>query len=560
MFKKIISIALVMLLVLAMLSGCGVSLSDSPPAPESEGLASDKGAADTNTPPMSESEIEDEPGTVQLFPPAETATITMMDAIPQQIYGYVEDKSDVRYVKAMEEATNVHVEYIIISNMNGLQDFTLMLAGGDYPDISYDSKRYFNGGAVQMLADEYALELTELVNEYMPNYKALLDSNEALANYAYLSSGEQAVIYGMYKDGYPRTQGVMIRQDYLNGVGINAADIVTYDDMYNALLAVKTDKGISAPFFLPAYDHMIAALSSGYDVLCFSGNPAFPPFMNADGTVKYGPYTEEYQDYLAMLNKWYADGIIYPDFASVTSQTLNNYRDIEDEIVCFAGDGSAITVDRQYSQCEDWELVGILNPVVNEGDVTHLAFNNEQVHGGCMTITTQAEDPVLCAQYLDFWFSEEGYYILNYGGYEDETYYFDDNGQPRFCESIYEEFPEFSRVNAQLMFTESRSAYVYDWERMFFDYNEANMAAMELWTTMDNSWYITGDISLSTEDADAYNAVYGDINTFVQECYAKFITGEMSLDEDWDYYITTLESMGIQTCIDAYQNAINSKN
>lgn len=45
-----------------------------------------------------------------------------------------------------------------------------------------------------------------------------------------------------------------------------------------------------------------------------------------------------------------------------------------------------------------------------------------------------------------------------------------------------------------------------------------------------------------------------DINSFVTEMQAKFVSGSASFDE-WDQYLKTLDQMGLKRYLEIYQNA-----
>ena len=46
-----------------------------------------------------------------------------------------------------------------------------------------------------------------------------------------------------------------------------------------------------------------------------------------------------------------------------------------------------------------------------------------------------------------------------------------------------------------------------------------------------------------TEDRSLYEE---EIKTYVAECQAAFVSGKMSIDDDWDEFIGTLESMDLE--------------
>lgn len=65
---------------------------------------------------------------------------------------------------------------------------------------------------------------------------------------------------------------------------------------------------------------------------------------------------------------------------------------------------------------------------------------------------------------------------------------------------------------------------------------------------------------LTQDEQDIYNDVWTDINNYVTEMNAAFITGQKDLQADWDTYVKTLQDMGIQDVIDVYQAALDRYN
>jgi putative aldouronate transport system substrate-binding protein len=59
-------------------------------------------------------------------------------------------------------------------------------------------------------------------------------------------------------------------------------------------------------------------------------------------------------------------------------------------------------------------------------------------------------------------------------------------------------------------------------------------------------------IYFSDEDQNRLNVLESDIQTYVEQAEAKFITGHDSLDK-WDSYVSTINKMGLSEMIDIYQ-------
>ena len=64
-------------------------------------------------------------------------------------------------------------------------------------------------------------------------------------------------------------------------------------------------------------------------------------------------------------------------------------------------------------------------------------------------------------------------------------------------------------------------------------------------------WSLPAPVLAPTVDEASEQAqLYADIKKYVDTSCAKFITGDLSLETDWDTYIKTLEDMGVQRYIE----------
>jgi putative aldouronate transport system substrate-binding protein len=79
---------------------------------------------------------------------------------------------------------------------------------------------------------------------------------------------------------------------------------------------------------------------------------------------------------------------------------------------------------------------------------------------------------------------------------------------------------------------------------------------MDLWTeTSDDLYTLPSQVELDTDEATEYGDLWSDISTYASTEVFKFVMGEYNFDDDWDNFIAQLEDMGLQDCIDIYQEA-----
>ena len=61
-------------------------------------------------------------------------------------------------------------------------------------------------------------------------------------------------------------------------------------------------------------------------------------------------------------------------------------------------------------------------------------------------------------------------------------------------------------------------------------------------------------MSFTVEESEEINLLQTDLDTYIKQMEAKFITGEISFDE-WDTYISNANKLDVDTLVKLYQDA-----
>ena len=70
-----------------------------------------------------------------------------------------------------------------------------------------------------------------------------------------------------------------------------------------------------------------------------------------------------------------------------------------------------------------------------------------------------------------------------------------------------------------------------------------------------------GFVTLTPDETSEYSVIYNDVSSYMNECTLKFITGVMDVNgADWDTYVDTIKGMGIDTCVQIQQAALDRYN
>jgi putative aldouronate transport system substrate-binding protein len=167
--KRFLALTLAVLMAMALLTGCG---------------GSDKPAAGSDQPaenlPLKE---------LSLPLCEEKQELTVWLAYSGTV---MKDLNEIESVKKMEELTNVHINWVPVNQDDMVQKFGTLIASGDLPDIIQPN--YYPGGYEAGVEDGIIHpNMDYYIRNYMPNYMALLNSNEQLKREATADSGKMIV-------------------------------------------------------------------------------------------------------------------------------------------------------------------------------------------------------------------------------------------------------------------------------------------------------------------------------------------------------------------------------
>lgn len=578
--KKQVSILLCLALILSF-TACGVASESTSAANTSaeaaapaaaESSTQDDGATATAEGPAdpaaasAESAADDAAGESASVEPfqlpicEETATISFWFEESPMVANYINDMNDNITYQLLEELTNVHLDFNAVTDETD-QQFNLMVASGDYADIMMNANRYYAGGVIKGVDDEVFMELTDVIEDYMPNYARVVADHNVLSQVS-LSDGRIGQIYAINHNPSVPGTGPIIRKDWLDDLGIAPEDIVTYDDYYNVLTAFKNEKGATGALYLsptgvPQGNYLVA----GYGIAAYCDSTSDSgAFYQNDGVVEFGPIQDAFKDYLTMIHQWYSEGLISQDYINHSDIQISA-GDVTDGSTGLWYHMSQIMSEHVNSAIDpNFDSVAICDAVNEKGDKTRIggySDNTVDVTNCCISAT--CEDIETVAKWLDFAYTDQGSLIFSFG-VEGTTFEYDDNGEPVFTDLIINNPDGLGSIVACNMYAIQVSVgYIYE-TRFMSSYTPAALAAGDIWmTTLDTDHMISipSAATLGTEEATTFAQYYSNILTYAAENIAKFITGARSLDE-FDDYVADIESMGIDKCVACWQSAVDA--
>ena len=570
--KKAIAMLLAMMMALGCLTGCGSAGTSSVPA-ESNGAAvestapeapkAETAAADDSTQEAAASEAEPADkgefvaGEASL-PLADGETLTYFVELPGYMSMFnVNSYDDIDAFKYAEEITGVDIDFTIVNNESLATNFQLMIASGDITDMVAGADQQYTSSSA-MIEDGVAIDLMDY-EDALPNYWNVLDYYSDYKTLAVNEDGQMPQVITV-SDDYKVSAGLQIRKDWLDELGMDVP--TNYDEMHDALAGFKEKFGAKRALLLLGDTQITgASIVGGLGSVGFYQNNPHNMYVE-DGTVYNGFLSDGYKEYLQMIAQWYSEGLIASDFATESNDPFTSNSDTYiqggDAGIWYAqSDNMDSNMTSGKELDPGYEICAMPEPVKEEGEIFH--FGDTRIGtaatGKNVSISDCCEDVELACAWLDFWYTKEGSVLANYGQ-EGVSFNYDADGNPEFTDLVLhnEQFPMISF--ATTYYTLACVPTLQDYDRIFSAYSQANLDAMDLWTeTSDDLYTIPAQVELSYEESTEYGDLWSDISTYASTEVFKFVMGEYNFDSDWDAFIEKIENMGIQDCIDIYQDA-----
>ena len=465
----------------------------------------------------------------------------------------VSNFGETEIAQAVEKESGIKVTYVHPASGMELEQFNLLLASNELPDIVKGN--WYSYGGQKAINEKYILKLNDAIDNWAPNFKAYLDAHEDVDkmvktdenNYytmPFIRAEASQCVYG----------GPIIRKDWLDELGLSEPE--TIDDWEAMLQAFKDKKGASAPLAF-----LYLNLKDGFLIGAWGITDDY--YVADDGSVKYGPAEASYKDFLTKMNDWYQKGLLDHNMASIEPKILDGYMLNGNTGATYglAGGGIGSWLDAVKGK-GGFDLIGVKYPVLKRGDRPQFSQRDwPYVLSEGFSISTKSVNPELAVRFLDFGYSEKGKALYNFG-VEGKSYELDSEGKPQFTDFI---FNNPDGVPVSTIFTEYSPA---SYSAPTIQYKEVQLAertydqqneAVTKWTDSDVEKHLLPLIALTDEESSQISSTLTAIKTFKEEMTYAFIMGSKPLSE-FDDYIEQLHAMGIDDVLKIYNGALERYN
>ena len=474
-----------------------------------------------------------------------------------------EDMNEKYCSELWEETTGVDIDWVTWD----AEQTKLALSTGELPDAF----RYANGidkdTAYEYGSAGYFVNFMDYI-DYMPNFKAAMEKYpEALA----MIQNEDGSVYSLPRLGTTATthNAIYFRADMMREIGWEAPPATT-DEFLQYIIECQEHFGADDPEFQAFNGYKSTYMGVGGETTIFGFFfPAFGELMECkmtttpDGkTVVYGATTEQFKHTIEFMNDIYTSGafgkdIYTEDGTAARALTLANK-------VAISPFASYLTGANFESGTIDDLL--ILEPLTSQyWDKQHFLAKKDYVWDSNLISTSCEDIPAMCRWMDSFYATEENplneegtiwgvsymwgeygvdwtrdgdtYAILDHEGYDSASAWLGNEGTGETL-GMY----DLLMVEKSGTGLEAKARGTLENTYPYREYPGFNLSLL----------------TLSQDDRDTYNDIYTDVNAYITEMSAKFITGEADIDAEWETFVDTLYDMGLQEAIDIYQNALDA--
>lgn len=420
---------------------------------------------------------------------------------------------DLPFYENLYKAAGVEPEIELLECLTYVDAVKPRLAAGiDLPDIirlpdNDADMSYINAGLF--------IDLTELIDRYGYNLKPALEKYGASLDDLRTPDGKIYYVPTL-SDANLLGHCLHVNVQWLAQLGLE--EPTNIDELYTVLKAFKEndcngngDADDEIPLTVKRADYL-KLLGSFWGLDLLNGY-----HLDNEGRVQSSYATESYRAYLTYMNKLYKEGLLDPEFASNSTDILTNYlaQDRMGAMYGYITDGYTIAGSNPHYS-ETTPVVVAIKPLSSEFATEGFYWNNDPI-SSLYGISRDCKDPESAFKFLDFCFRSRAEWVVEESDIALTCYHLPVALIP---ETEYSIIPE----------------WMAERDRQIVSCRRAPLHLR----------YYT------EEDTDVIETYTSDIQTYTNENYLKFITGDRDLSE-FDEYVATLEGMGLNEVIAVYR-------
>jgi len=473
----------------------------------------------------------------------------------------VDPSNDVPFWSWLEEYTNVHIEWILNEKADHKTIVkTVLAAGEDMPDIMHTNDV---STAVDACQSGVLVDLMDYWDTCFPNTQAYFE-------------GEGMDYLTHMRDGYGHLPSIAGPVQPIEGHGVwmynkdwmeklDAEVPQTLDEFTELLRKMKAAGDINGngvddeiPFSSTDASWAMRLLQNTFGIEQYSGDF----FAAKDGKV-YCEYTTDMMKnlltYMSMLyEEKLLDNTLFGEGAAITEKVANNQVGVISYYSSFALTYGRLTEGGIADPDSEQFIMG---PALSSEYNGNTQWYSQRIAftSGSTGITRDCENVELAARWLDTVFCDPAAMRARIFGFEGEHYELDSEGNIKL---IYKEDGSWSTKDfggGQFGISHVQTADQINVSKWHLDWYMDTYDALR-----ENCEWRMPSVLINTlktaEEQEIHNLVATGIKDYYEEMRDKFIMGQESIEDEWDTYLSTMDSLGVKDWESVYQSIYDRTN
>ncbi len=398
------------------------------------------------------------------------------------------------------------------------------------------------------------------LNDYwdvLPYFRAYLDDNPDVEASITAEDGNIYHIPYIQDGGVARTYH--IRTDWLDNLGLDVPE--TVEDLENVLIAFRDDdpngngENDEIPYFNDKWNEMIRLVNL-WDARCYANDTyAERVVPSASGEVYHAWMTDEFKEAIKNVSRWYDEGLIDIEIFTKGSSSRKEYIPGDIGGMTHEWVASTSAYNDIVTDIDGFALETFAPPITASGNQWE-EHQRLKVKPDGWAISINCDNPAPLFAFMDYFYSEEGRTLSNFGVEGEQWDYVD--GVPTFKDEVLNGDKAVNAYLEEDIGAQLKHGYWMDYEYERQWTNEIGQAGVDMYTSGGYSSDMIEIPSLSYTEAErtVYDKLLTPINDYQDEMIQKWVIEDYTkIDAQWDGYIAQLETLGVQDLLDNYQQA-----
>ena len=417
-----------------------------------------------------------------------------------------------------------------------------------------------------------------LINQYMPNYKALLENNFGIdksqgdaKEVVTLSDGKMYATLSVGDVARDLTYKMFINQQWIDNINNNyggyndqllpdADEIKTIEEYYTVLRAFKEydandngDPNDEIPVTSKSLEYLRNFILASYGYVSYG-----PEINNTGDDYVFVPYTEAYRKYLQFTNTLWKEGLLHKDTFSITTDSQMATTGTQNRLGSFVSAAAYLTVGYEYES--NYKTFGPLTSSYYNGPALHWGFGYFKPDGATIPQNSKKQKEV--ARLIDIMYTELGQQLISYG-VEGKNWEWDDAEKTSWTFKVPSDWTGNQEQYRATITPNVGSASALYWSNDFVgkmndpiikELNEMSEIYLPYLKNPEPS-----EVKMNSTEYSTITTIKASLDPQLKYLEASLIRGDKDPfnDADYDAFITALKGYGADNLLKCYNDALD---